>query len=95
MIRLIEIAPLDNGAHRNQTTSNDNIRIDGWAVIPNDMELPDSFPFVSIAVEDGVVTSMEGGVVPEAPTPEVSTEELVLEMLADHEERLCLIELGV
>lgn len=29
------------------------------------------------------------------PEPEISTEELTLEMLADHEERICLIEMGV
>jgi len=95
MIRLIEIEPLENGGHRNQTSSNDNLCIDGWAVLSPEIELPDSFPFVEIMVEGGVVTSIIGGVAPAPPAPEISNTELMLEMLADHEERLCLIELGV
>ena len=95
MVRLIEIETLENGAHNNQTAKNDNLRIEGWAVIPNDMEVPTSFPFVDIDVVDGIVTSMTAHEVPETPEPEIGTTELILELLADHEERLCLIELGV
>lgn len=54
---IIEIAPLDNGAHRNQTSNFPTIP-NGWAIIPNDMELPSSFPFVNIQVKDQIVTSM-------------------------------------
>ena len=32
---------------------------------------------------------------PEPPEPEESTEDLTLEMLVDHEYRLCMIELGI
>lgn len=70
-MRIIEIEALENGAHRNQSTSRDIAVPEGWAVIPDDMELPATFPFVDIAVEDGVVTSMTAGVMPEpAPAPE-------------------------
>lgn len=70
-MRIIEIEALENGAHRNQSTSRDIAVPEGWAVIPDDMGLPATFPFVDIAVEDGVVTSMTAGVMPEpAPAPE-------------------------
>lgn len=70
-MRIIEIAPLNNGAHRNQTC-NISTAPSGWAVIPNDMTIPDTFPFVDITVRDGVVTSMTAGVVPEVE-PDVET----------------------
>ena len=69
---IIEIEPLDNGAHRNQSGTFRAIP-DGWAEIPSSIEIPDTFPFVDIEVENGVVTSMTAGVVPEPepePTPE-------------------------
>ena len=67
---IIEIVPLDNGAHRNQTLSG-NIRIpDGWAVIPDGMEIPKTLPFVNVEAENGVVTALTAGVVPPEPEPE-------------------------
>lgn len=71
-MQIIEIAALENGAHRNQTGTFRTIP-EGWAVVPEGMEIPDTFPFVNIEVENGVVTSMAAGVVPEPepePTPE-------------------------
>lgn len=69
-MRMIEIAALDNGAHRNQTFH--GVLPEGWAVIPNDMDTP-NFPFGEITVEDvnGIptVTSWIPGVMPE-PEPE-------------------------
>ena len=70
-MKIIEIAPLSNGAHRNQF-GDLSIVPDGWAVIPDDMAIPDTFPFVDITVQDGVVTSMTAGVVPEVE-PDVET----------------------
>ncbi len=49
-MKMIEIAALPNGAHRNQTFHG-NLP-DGWAVIPDDMELPASFPFVDVTAEE-------------------------------------------
>lgn len=75
-MRIIEIAPLENGAHRNQ----DGARVvpAGWAVIPGDMVVPGSFPFVGLEVTDGVVTSITAREVPEEPeapeAPEVPTQ---------------------
>ena len=78
-MRIIEIAPLDNGAHRNQTGSFSVIP-SGWAVIPDSMTIPDTFPFVNITVKDGVVTSMTAGTMPEVePVEEVPSQLDVLE----------------
>lgn len=52
MQRIIEIAQLVNGAHRNQTFHGS--LPEGWAVIPGDMELPVTFPFVELEVKDVV-----------------------------------------
>lgn len=71
-MRIIEIEALDNGAHRNQNHSLSSVP-DGWAVIPDDMEVPETFPFVEITVENGVVTAMVAGVVPDIPQPASET----------------------
>jgi hypothetical protein len=81
-MQMIEIAALENGAHNNQTYH--GTLPEGWAVIPPDMEIPDTFPFVDVEAEeiDGVmtVTGMTAGIVPE-PTPvperEPSAEEIL------------------
>ena len=54
---IIEIQALDNGAHRNQTINGTISVPAGWAVVPEDMEKPASWPFVDIVgVEDKVYT---------------------------------------
>lgn len=96
-MRIIEITALDNGAHRNQTGTFSTVP-SGWAVIPDGIAIPDTFPFVNIEVDGQTVTAMTAGTVPEPepePTPDPTTEEILLEMAADHEERLCLMELGI
>lgn len=64
---IIEISALENGAHRNQTGDLRTIP-EGWAVVPDSIEVPDTFPFVNIEVEGQTVVSMTPGVVP-APEP--------------------------
>ena len=76
---IIEIAAQSNGAHRNQTGTFRTIP-DGWAEVPSNIEIPDAFPFVNIEVENGVVTSMTAGVVPE-PEPEPEPEPTDTEVL--------------
>ena len=78
-MRIIEIAPLDNGAHRNQS-GGVSVVPDGWAVIPADMEC-DNFPFgeIEVAEVDGVVTvtSWVAGEIPEPePLPEPEPTEM-------------------
>ena len=74
-MRLIEVQALENGAHRNQTSSTVVPVPEGWAVIPDDM-VCESFPFGEVKAKKvkGVmtVTSWTPGTLPEpeaAPTP--------------------------
>lgn len=55
-MRIIEIAALENGAHRNQTGNLSSVP-DGWAVIPDDLLL-ENFPFGDVTAEEinGVMT---------------------------------------
>lgn len=81
-MRIVELAALENGAHRNQTSSSAFQPPDGWAVIPDSMAL-ENFPFGEVEAEeiDGVmtVTGWTPGVMPDPePEPEpVPTQEAV------------------
>ena len=85
-MRLVEIATLENGAHRNQTGTFSAVP-DGWAVIPETM-VCENFPFgeVEAAEIDGVmtVTKWTPGVMPEPepePEPEPTDSEILNAML--------------
>ena len=80
-MKYIEIAALPNGAHRNQETDA-VLSPEGWAVIPEELEIPESFPFVDITAESGTVTSMTAREVPE-PEPEPETEGDIWDELAE------------
>lgn len=79
-MKIIEIKALENGGHRNQT-GNLNAVPEGYARVPDDMAIPDTFPFVNIETSDidGVmtVTKMTAGVMPEPeqPTPSEQREQ--------------------
>ncbi|MGM9566451.1 hypothetical protein [Evtepia sp.] len=96
-MKIIMIAPCENGAHENQEVSGLLEIPEGWAIIPDNMEIPDTFPFVSIQVDGNIVTDMKPGVVPEQPVvePLPTPQEDNDAMLVDHEYRLTLLELGV
>lgn len=80
-MRIIEINALPNGAHRNQTGTFSTVP-DGWAVIPESIVIPDTFPFVNIEVDGQTVTSMTAGTVPEPePTEPEQTADEVLNAL--------------
>lgn len=49
-MKIIEIEALSNGAHRNQDGAFETIP-SGWAIIPDNMTIPETFPFVDIEVE--------------------------------------------
>lgn len=78
-MRIIEIQALDNGAHRNQTTTSTTIPT-GWAEIPADVAIPETFPFVDLVADGDKVVSMTAGVVPE-PEPEPEPEPTETEQL--------------
>lgn len=82
-MKIIEIKALDNGAHRNQEGAISTIP-EGWAVIPDGMELP-NFPFgeVKARKKKGVktVTSWIPGEIPEEEEEPISeTEKLKAEI---------------
>ena len=100
-MRMIEIAALPNGAHRNQTF-NGSLPI-GWAVVPENLETA-NFPFGEVTVECiNELTTVTGWIAGEMPEPAVVPEpefapseaEDTAAMLIDHEYRLTLLELGV
>ena len=104
-MRIIEIAALENGAHRNQLIDADIQVPGGWATIPDSMTIPDTFPFVDIEVDGQMVVSMAAGTMPEPdPTPAqpapVTQTQLALAELAetesahDLENKLALAELA-
>ena len=66
---IVKIAAESNGAHDNQGW-NGNFVPDGWAAVPDDMEIPESFPFVDIEVENSVVIAMTAREIPEPETPD-------------------------
>ena len=78
-MKLIETQALPNGAHRNQTTTSTTIPT-GWAEIPADVAIPETFPFVDIQVEGNKVVSMTAGVVPD-PEPQPEPEPTETEQL--------------
>ena len=76
---IIEIQPLENGAHRNQTCNLNTIP-EGWAEVPPGISAPDTFPFVDIEVDGQTVIAMTAGIVPEPepePEPEPTLEDMV------------------
>lgn len=87
-MRIIEIAPLENGAHRNQ---NGGLSVvpEGWAVIRGNEEL-ENFPFGNFEVEyiDGVPYMIEDSWTPlpmpePEPVPEPEVEPDVWDELAE------------
>lgn len=68
-MKMLEIIALENGAHRNQ--SYHGVLPEGWAIVPEDIEPLESFPFgeVEAAEIDGVmtVTKWMPGEVPAEP----------------------------
>lgn len=65
---IIKIIAEENGGHTNQKY-NTSIQIipEGWALVPDDIIIPETFPFVNIEVDGQIVTSMTAGVVPPIP----------------------------
>lgn len=83
MVRSIDINELENGAHRSQTGK---VCPPGWAIIPDDVEIPETWPFVMVTTveKDGqlFVESLKAGKVPDPePEPPMITEEERLDAL--------------
>jgi hypothetical protein len=82
-MRIIEIDALPNGAHNNQYSFTAVEVPAGWAIIPDDMELPETFPFVNVTASQGVVTKLTPGVVPppEPVTPQPTADDILNALL--------------
>ena len=100
-MQLIKMEPLENGAHENRSTPWETTVPEGWACIPEEMEVPESFPFVDIeaADVDGVptVTAMTAREVPaEEPAEEPPTLEAQVAALQEQNKLLtqCLLEMS-
>lgn len=79
-MRIIEIQALSNGAHRNQAVSGAVSVHDGWADIPADVDIPETFPFVDVVTSGGKIVSLRAREVP-APEPEPEPEPTETEQL--------------
>ena len=82
-MKIIEIAENELGGHQNQFIDA-NIEVpEGWAVIPDDMAIPETFPFVRITVRNGVVKSMVAGTMPpdEPVTPQPTADDILNALL--------------
>ena len=79
-MKLIEIQALPNGAHRNQTVSGAVAVPDGWAEIPADVAIPETFPFVDVVTSGSKIVSLREREVPE-PEPEPEPEPTETEQL--------------
>lgn len=70
---LISILPMDEYGKHNTITGNNLMVYPGYALIPDSMALPASFPYVDVEVRNKVVTKMTPLPVPDPmpePTPE-------------------------
>lgn len=54
----VQITPQENGAHSNVNRLTEFIP-DGWAKVPDYMQIPYTFPFVILTVDKDTVVSME------------------------------------
>ena len=54
----VQITPQENGAHSNANRMTEFIP-EGWAKVPDSMQIPYTFPFVILTVDKDTVVSME------------------------------------
>ena len=82
---MIELAALENGAHRNQWTDGAITPPDGWAAVPEELEAKaaGSLPYILLTVEEGEITGVAQGAVPTpTPAPEPEPDALTQTQLA-------------
>lgn len=83
-MRYIAIETLENGAHDNFTTSETIETPEGWCLIPEEIEIPETFPFVHFKYKKNVVIEMTPGVVPPPepkPEPQPTAEDILNALL--------------
>lgn len=77
---LVSISPIDEHGKHNYITGNNLMTYPGYARVPDDMNIPASFPYVDVEVRDKVVTKMTPLPVPD-PTPEPTLEPTQLDRI--------------
>lgn len=81
-MRIIEIQGNELGGHDNQFSSVDIPVPEGWVIIPDEIEIPDTFPFVTFHYRAGKVIDMSPGTMP-PPEPEPEPEPDIWDELAE------------
>lgn len=94
---IINLEANPNGSHNDHRADHITAVPDGWAMIPEGFELPESFPFCDITAElnaDGIMTvvGMTEGVVPPAPEPEPTWNELMEQQVGELQETTSALE---
>lgn len=66
---MIEIAPLENGAHRNQTCDFEMSPPEGWIVVPPHLEghAKSYLPFIELDIVSGDLAAVRQGEIPPYP----------------------------
>lgn len=100
----VKITSNDNGAHENIRCNLDSLP-DGWIAVPSQLESEalDLLPFITLTIEDGVLTSISDNAETRAaweaenqpPPPTMTTEEAMLDLLTELDYRTSLLELGI
>lgn len=88
---VLELEQRPNGAHNNlryETVPEDFTPPEGWAVVPQEMEeaAVGYLPFIQLTVEDGVITGVAQGPIPEPAPPDL--EEAAAEIRAKRNQLL-------
>lgn len=67
---IIELKPLENGTHRNQTWDSFMDVPEGWAKVPPELEdkAMSFLPFIELTVEGGAITDVSQGTIPQDTT---------------------------
>ena len=82
---MIELAALENGAHRNQWTDGAVTPPEGWVAVPEELEAAavTYLPYILLTVEEGDITGVAQGTIPTpTPAPEPEPDALTQTQLA-------------
>lgn len=96
---IIQIEPLESGQHPIQSQSGRSVCwLDGYIEVPIHLEAAvcATLGWCDLQIEEGKLVGVTPTERPPEPEPEPqppSEEDITLDMLAEHEERLCMLEL--
>lgn len=106
-MKIIRLEPNPSGGYTPVQDWSGDTAPEGYATIPDGFDLATYYAtsgFVTLTVVDDVVTAMTANQAAKdandaaypavEPTEQISEEDTTLDMMADHEYRLCMLELG-